>query len=123
VVKFTPQLRIWIDVRVLCSSLGYDVYDYLPGDVNYPFVFIGNSFKQDERIQKDYLNGQTQVVVHVWHDDYKKRGTLSTMLGAIETAVRGKYKHDLAEANTQVIADNSTGADLLHGIIEFNIKY
>ena len=76
-----------------------------------------------DRLQKDYLNGRTQVTVHVWHDDYKKRGTLSTMLGNIEQSVRDKYKSNLIEANTQILSDNSTGASLLHGIVEFNIKY
>lgn len=45
------------------------------------------------------------------------------MLGNVEQAVRNKYKANLIEANTQILADNSTGADLLHGIVEFNIKY
>lgn len=101
----------------------YTTYDYIPKDVKMPFVFIGEQFNQMDRLQKDYLNGRTQVTVHVWHDDYKKRGTLSTMLGNIEQAVRNKYKANLVEANTQILADNSTGVDLLHGIVEFNIKY
>lgn len=120
--KFTPQLKIWIDVRGICSSL-YTTYDYLPNSVPYPFTFIGEQFNQMDRLQKDYLNGRTQVTVHVWHDDYKKRGALSTMLGNIEQSVRDKYKSNLIEANTQILSDNSTGASLLHGIVEFNIKY
>lgn len=121
----TPQRRIWIDVRMISVELygAYCVYDYIPKDVKMPFIFIGEQFNQMDRLQKDYLNGRTQVTVHVWHDDYKKRGTLSTMLGNIEQSVRDKYKSNLIEANTQILADNSTGASLLHGIVEFNIKY
>lgn len=100
-----------------------NVYDYLPGNVPMPFIFLGESFKQNDRIQKDYLNGVTQVAVHVWHNDYKKRGTLSNMMHQIEQAVQAKYKSRADDANTQIIIDNTTGADLLHGIVEFSIDY
>lgn len=110
---------------MICVSLfgEENVYDYLPGDVPMPFVFIGEQFKQNDRIQKDYLNGVTQVTVHVWHNDYKKRGTLSNMMYQIEQAVQAKYKSRADDANTQIIIDNTTGADLLHGIVEFSIDY
>lgn len=124
-VYISPQQQIWIDIRMICVELfGKEtVYDYLPGEVGYPFVFIGESFKQNDRIQKDYLNGVTQVTVHVWHNDYKKRGTLSNMMYQIEQTVQAKYKSRADDANTEIIIDNTTGADLLHGIVEFSIDY
>lgn len=123
--QFTPQLRIWIDVRKICVALyGASVYEYLPPDnTNYPFVHLKSQFKQDLDVHKDFLNGRTQVIVDVWHNDTDFRGTVATMMGNIETSVRVKYKRNLLEANTQIITDNSTGKELLHGIIEFNIKY
>ncbi len=105
-------------------ELGYDTYDYLPDErVDYPFVFIGEQFKQDERIHKDSLNGRTQITVHVWHNDYKKRGYLSNMMTELEHAVRNKFGMRLLQSDTRIIVDSSTGSDLLHGIIDFNIKY
>lgn len=95
----------------------------MPGNVPYPFVFVGEQLKQDVLIHKDYRNGETQVTVHVWHDNHKKRGTLSTMASNIETAVKEKYGYRVIEANFQMLPNSSTGADLLHGIVEFNIKY
>ena len=81
-----------------CVSLGYEVYDYLPSmEVGYPFVFIGEQFKQNERIHKDYLNARTQVTVHVWHNYPRKRGELSGMMDSIEGIVRLDYKSRLKE--------------------------
>ncbi|MDN6670661.1 MAG: hypothetical protein L0L07_00050 [Staphylococcus equorum] len=100
-----------------------NVYDYLPGDVGYPFVFVGEQFKQNDRKHKDYLNGSTQVTVHVWHNDYKKRGTLSDMMTQIEEAIQLKYGSKADNIDTQIITDTSTGAELLHGIVEVSINY
>lgn len=109
---------------MISVGLGYDTYDYLPDErTNYPFVFIGEQFKQDDRIHKDSLNGRTQITVHVWHNDYKKRGDLSNMMNQIEQKVRKKYEMRLLQANMQIIVDRSTGTDLLHGMIDLDIKY
>lgn len=109
---------------MLSKRMGYDTYDYLPNDtVEYPFVFIGEQFKQDIREHKDYLSGQTQVTVHVWHNDWRKRGTVSRMMAEIERVVRDLYRFDVQGVNTQVLTDNSTGSDLLHGVLEIDIKY
>lgn len=123
-IAISPQQQIWTDIRMKCVSLGYEVYDYLPSmEVGYPFVFIGEQFKQNERIHKDYLNARTQVTVHVWHNNPRKRGELSGMMDSIEGIVRLDYKSRLKEANTQIIGDNTTGTDLLHGVLDFNITY
>lgn len=123
-IQISPQQRIWIDVRMLSENLGYDTHDYLPGSrADYPFVFIGEQFKQDIREHKDYLNGQTQVTAHVWHNSPRKRGTVMKMMSNIEQAVREKYRFDVQNVNTQMFIDNSTESDLLHGVLEIDIKY
>lgn len=109
---------------MLCVDLGYDVYDYMPDSrASYPFVFIGEQFQQDNRKQKDYLNGRTQVTVHVWHNDPYKRGSFVRMMDNIETKVRRHYKADLANVTSQKLNDNSTSQDLLHGVLEFDINF
>lgn len=123
-IKISPQEQIWINLRTLSAGLGYVTYDYLPDErASYPFVFIGEQFKQDVREHKDYLNGQTQVTVHVWHNDWKQRGTVMDMMAEIEQKVRERYRFNVLGVDTQVLTDNSTGSDLLHGILEVEIKY
>lgn len=119
----TPEQKIFTKIRMLCVDLGYDVYDYLPGDVDYPFVFIGEQFKQDERINKDKLNKSTQVTVHLYHNNYRQRGTFTTMMNNIERAIRSEYRHCGELIDTQILFDNSTNTPLLHGILETNINY
>ncbi len=124
-IQISPYEQLWIDIRMLSVALfGEDsVYDYLPDGVPYPFVFIGEQFKQDERVHKDYLNGRTQITVHFWHDNHRQRGTLSRMMYELEKNLQQEYKAELLEVNTQMLPDNSTGKELMHGILEVNIKF
>lgn len=107
-----------------CAGLGYDVYDYTPSsEASYPFVFVGEAFKQNQHLQKDYLNGQVQLTVHVWHNDPRKKGTVYDMADDIENAVRKLYERNVQDVNTQILIDTSTSRELLHGIVEFVINY
>lgn len=109
---------------MLCVDLGYDTYDYLPDSrVKYPFVFVGEQFKQNERNHKDSLNGKTQVTVHVWHNSPRRRGTTARMMANIEKAILTEYGHNATAVNTWMLIDSSTGSDLLHGVLEVEIKY
>lgn len=124
-----PKHRIWLETRAISQRLGYDTYDYLPGDeAAYPFVFIGEQFKQSARDSKDSDLNRTQVTVHVWHDNPRQRGTLTHMMDQIETNARAVKNLsgltvEVLEADDQVIPDNSTGKDLMHGILEINYEY
>ncbi|MDN6385332.1 MAG: hypothetical protein L0J65_01055 [Alkalibacterium sp.] len=119
-------MKLWVDIRMMSVDLFSveKVYDYLPGeDIEYPFVFIGEQFKQNERFHKDYLNGRTQVTIHFWHDSHKKRGSLASMMYELEKTLQQQYKSKLLEVNTQMLPDNSTGKELIHGIVEANIQF
>lgn len=122
----SPYARIWIDIRTECVKLfGTDnVFDYLPGkDTKYPFVFVGEQYKQNDRVHKDHLNGLTQVTVHFWHNDHRKRGSLLSMMYDLEEIIQQKYKSNLVGVNTEILSDNSTGKILMHGTFEVNIKF
>lgn len=100
------------------------VYDYLPGaDTKFPFCFVGEQFKQNERLHKDYLNGRSQVTVHFYHDNPRQRGTLSALMYNLEKELQQTYKANLLEVNVQMLPDNSTGKELMHGILDINIKF
>ena len=100
------------------------VFDYLPeASTPYPFIFIGEQFKQNERLHKDYLNGVTQVTVHYWHNNPRKRGSLATMMDMIEISVYQVYKGNIRSVDTDILIDNSTGSDLIHGVQTFSITF
>lgn len=121
----SPYERIWIDIRMICVNLfgESDVYDYLPGEVSYPFVFVGEQLKQNERIHKQFLNGRTQITIHFWHNDYRKRGTLNRMMYSLERELQQRYKSNIVGIDTRMLGDNSTGVELLHGVFDINIKF
>ena len=120
-----PEQRVFVAVRKLCVGLfGQDsVYDYIPPEnTAFPFIRIGEQFKQNRRLHKNDLNGDTQITLHFWHDNVRQRGTLTKMMSDVENAVINQYGVRGEDINTRVIDDNTTSVTLLHGILEINIK-
>ena len=122
----SPEQKVFSEIRALCVALfgASNVYDYLPpADVEYPFVFVGEQFAQSYREHKDGRSKNTQVTVHVWHNNPRRRGELSSMMGQIETAIVNRFGVNGEDISSQVIEDNSTSVPLMHGILETEIKF
>ena len=124
----SPQQEIFTAIRGICTKLGYTVYDYLPPDgVAYPFVFVGEQYSNDQA-NKSAVFGTVNQTVHIYHDDYNKRGTTTTMMDAIKTEVR-KLKSTphfhvrVRSVDDQILTDNTTDTPLLHGVIEIAIQF
>lgn len=113
---------------MLCVKTGIDTYDYLPGEVAYPFIHVGEQFEQMTVTNKTRLFGSTQITIHVWHNDWRQRGVLTKAMSDIEgelwslKSVTGLSLF-VRSVNKQVITDNSTNTALMHGIIEVDIDY
>ena len=124
----SPQQCIFTLCRMVASRIIPDTYDYLPGEgIEYPFVFIGEQFAQDTR-KKNVVIGNVQQTIHVYHNDYGKRGSTTKIMDDILAELRkqkkaGLYSIDLAGVSMQVIPDNTTSTPLLHGIMELNFKF
>lgn len=119
----SPEQQLFNRVYSLILGLGYDAYSYLPGDVAYPFVHIGEQFKQHERTNKDRLDTQSQLTVHVWGNDWRRRGDITSMMYAIEQAIVKEFGVRAELISTQMLTDNSTNTPLMHGLIELDINY
>ena len=119
-----PEQQIFTDIRGICKTLyGDSVYDYNPPeDTPYPFIRVAEQFKQNRRLHKNDLNGDTQITLHFWHDNVRQRGTLTKMMSDVENAVINQYGVRGEDINTRVIDDNTTSVTLFHGILEINIK-
>lgn len=99
------------------------VYDYNPPEGTiYPFVRIGEVFKQNRRLHKQNLDGDIQVTLHFWHDNSRQRGTFTKMMYDAEVALIEQFGVRGEDINTRVMDDNTTSVTLLHGILEINIK-
>lgn len=120
----TPELKIYNIIRKTCADLygEHNVYTQLPGEVPYPFIYIGDQFSQNVRIYKSGISKNTQIVVHVWHDNMNERGVVAQMLGEIGEAVTDALSVRGENQTTQIITDSSTKVNLLHGILDIDIK-
>ena len=122
-IQISPEQRIYTTIRRICDKLGYSVYDYLPDSkAEFPFIVLGEQFSQNIREHKSYLNKQTQITVHFWHNDWRKRGSLTKMMHNVELGIMNEFKVNGEDISTQMLPDNSTGSNLYHGILETDIR-
>lgn len=124
-----PQQALFTAVRgKLLESYPDSVYDgHLPGpNTPYPFIYLGE-FDQNDRETKSVILGNIPVMIHVWHCDFTKRGTVSAMLAAVKSALRSAtcadYSFMVRNVTTRIMEDNSTTTPLMHGIVEATVYF
>ena len=91
----------------------------------YPFVYLGNSNQSDNSTKAGNI-GTVSQMIHVWHNDVQKRGTVSAMLADIKDVCRGlerKYPVILSGMTQDILPDNTTKQPLLHGVLTVNFKF
>ena len=126
---YSPQQEIFTLCRQKAIEvIGHDkVYDYLPGTVNYPFFFIGEAFSQD-KANKTAVFGKVQQTIHLYHNDYKKRGTFEKLIVDLKTKLRevNSTPHffvSILAITSRILPDNAVGTPLLHGVIEVEFRF
>lgn len=125
-----PQQELFIAIRSgIKETLGYDVYDGAlpPEETPYPFVYMDN-FQQTDDANKTAVFGNVYPTIHVWHDNPKRRGTVSEMLLKIKTLCRSiektaNFTWDLRNIDQRIINDTTTKAPLMHGVIDLEYKF
>lgn len=124
-----PQQELFSKLKVDIEALKYAVYDgFLPPDgTPYPFVYIGDN-QQTDTTNKSAVFGVVHQVIHIWHNNPKKRGTVSEMMLNVKTACRniGRTAHFSWEArgvSSRIIPDNTTKTPLLHGVVEVDFYF
>ena len=122
-----PQQALFGYLLKELNGKGYSVYDgTLPADgTPYPFIYLADSQTVDEA-RKDAVQGTVYQSIHVWHDNPRERGTVSAIIYDIKTLCR-KLENEsgwlLSECSSSILADNSTGKTLMHGIIQTGFKF
>lgn len=124
-----PQQELFSKLKVDIEALKYSVYDgFLPPDgTPYPFVYLGDN-QQTDTANKSAVFGVVHQVIHIWHNNPKKRGTVSEMMLNVKTACRniGRTAHFSWEArgmSARIIPDNTTKTPLLHGVVEVDFYF
>lgn len=121
------QQAVFTQLKIDIESLGYDVYDgeLPPEGTTYPFVYLGNSNQSDNSTKAGNI-GTVSQMIHVWHNDVQKRGTVSAMLADIKDVCRKlerKYPVILSGMTQDILPDNTTTQPLLHGVLTVNFKF
>lgn len=121
--------KLVLDLRKIFDAKGVSVYDgFLPPDgTAYPFVYIGE-FRQADTATKKGVIGSVYPMIHVYHDDPCKRGTVSCMLLDIIYALRNIEHTDnfawcIRDIQQNVMHDNTTKTPLLHGVVQATMRF
>ena len=118
------QQELFTAIKLALEAKGYAVYDGIlpPENTPYPFVYLGD-FRQQDTEHKNAVTGTVYPMIHVWHNKYNQRGTVSAMLLEIKTVCRtltttSNFAWMVRNVNSRIIADNTTKTPLLHGVVE-----
>jgi hypothetical protein len=121
------QQAVFTQLKIDIEAKGYDTHDghLPPKDTPYPFVYLGNSNQSDNSTKAGNI-GTVSQMIHVWHNDVQKRGTVSAMLADIKDVCRElerKYPVILSGMTQDILPDNTTKQPLLHGVLTVNFKF
>ena len=100
-----------------------------PKGTEYPFYYLADTRQQfGSAKSQDY--GYVTLIVHIWHNDEKKRGDLSAMMdnvmnvgGTLKETSNYKWSLIRNETEQQILADNTTNPPLMHGWNSLRFSY
>lgn len=130
-LKMSPQQELFGAFRVeLEKALPGRVFDgdLPPEGTPYPFVFVGNTQDSESFYIKGAFFGRVTIAIHVWTNNVRARGDLSSVLFAIrrlghQIEATKNYGWCMSGADENILPDNTTSEPLMHGIINFEYKY
>ena len=125
-----PQQELFTDLLVRIKNLGFDVYDgsMPPASASYPFVYMADNQLVDDMRYKDAVFGNVFQTIHIWHNNPRKRGTVSAMLLAVKEEARkveftNRFYWELKNVTQRILTDDSTDRTLLHVVLELEFKF
>lgn len=122
-----PQQKLFSSLLVKLRAKGYEVYDGAlpPEGTPYPFIYLGDNQTIDTA-RKGAWQGIVYQTIHIWSDDVKRRGNLSSMVLAVKETCREIENTSgwmLSECSAQILPDNTTRTPLLHAVIETGFRF
>jgi hypothetical protein len=121
--------KLLLELKAYFEKQGYEVYDGVlpPEGAAYPFVYLGD-FRQTDTPTKAGGVGTVYPLIHVWHNDPRRRGTVSGMLKDVKKICNGIEHTDsfswlLQEVTQRILSDNTTKTPLLHGVVEITFRF
>ena len=100
-----------------------------PKGTSYPFYYLADT-RQQFGASKSQEYGYVTLIVHIWHNNEKERGTVSEMMNTVLNTAgnlteTSNYKWSLIrnETEQQILADNTTTPPLMHGWNSLRFSY
>lgn len=128
-ITIDPQQELFTALKMSLETKGFNVYDSVmpPENTPYPFVYLGDCQQIDDA-NKNAVFGNVYQTIHVWHNNPKRRGTVSEILLTIKTICRqiehtSNFAWMFLNANQQILSDTTTKTPLLHGVLEVEWKF
>lgn len=128
-IAIDPQQELFTALKMNLESKDYIVFDSVmpPENTPYPFVYLGDCQQIDDA-NKNAVFGNVYQTIHVWHNNPKRRGTVSEILLTIKTICRqlehtSNFAWMFLNANQQILSDTTTKTPLLHGVLELEWKF
>lgn len=124
-----PQQELFTAVRLGLEGGKCNVYDTFlpPEDTPYPFYYLGDNEQSDIQY-KNAAAGNVLQTIHIWHNNPKQRGTVSSMLLFAKTVCRNisktaNYSWTVRNVTQRIIPDNTTKTPLIHGVLEVEFYF
>lgn len=100
-----------------------------PKGTSYPFYYLADT-RQQFGASKSQDYGYVTLIVHIWHNKEKERGTVSEMMNTVLNTAgnlteTSTFKWSLIrnETEQQILADNTTTPPLMHGWNSLRFSY
>lgn len=98
-----------------------------PQGTPYPFVYLADSQLIDQNL-KNAVFGTLNQTIHVYGNDPKKRGTVSSWLLQIKQICRGlenttNFGWMVTGVDQQILPDDTTTEPLIHGHLQITFKF
>lgn len=125
-MAITATQELYDAIYFNLEKLGYVVYETLPPEnVSYPFVVMGEIQKQSSNY-KTAIGVTVNINIDVWGDS-ESRFSVDTMMNEIDSVTSVTTNHyefikRINESDAQLLHDNSTDKDLLHGILNLTFQ-
>ena len=128
------QQEIFSELKIRLEAKGYDVYDgkLPPENTPYPFIYLGTNQTLDT-MTKDGAGMQGQMgsnfqTVHVWHNNYRERGVVSSILSDVKLTAHELDKTDhhnvfVGSYTQRIIDDHTTNEPLMHGVCDIEFRF
>lgn len=124
-----PYIELYDSIFKLSEELGFETYDHLPTDAaSYPFVFLGEQFS-DDKITKTRTMGKSNLIIHVFHHDYRRRAAdkllweLKKAIYEMKTTENFSWEVISSDTVTQYEQSAAGGNKLAHVILDITLEF